>query len=136
MIMSGSSLIRLEDVASADSPGAWFQAYLPGDPSRSIGALIERVAAAGFQHAGADRRHTGIGQPREQCAHRLFDAAASHAAACSWDGVSASALVVRHVPAHDCCSMACRTSRTTMQPVVPRSCRHATSRAISPTEVT
>ncbi len=47
MIMSGSSLIRLEDVASA-SPGAWFQAYLPGDEPR-IGALIERVAAAGFR---------------------------------------------------------------------------------------
>lgn len=30
MILSGSSLIRLEDVAAA-SPQAWFQAYLPGD---------------------------------------------------------------------------------------------------------
>lgn len=47
MIMSGSSLIRLEDVA-ADSPGTWFQAYLPGDPAQ-IEALIARVAAAGFQ---------------------------------------------------------------------------------------
>ena len=47
MIMSGSSLIRLEDVASA-CPGTWFQAYLPGDEPR-IGALIERVAAAGFR---------------------------------------------------------------------------------------
>ncbi len=47
MIMSGSSLIRLEEVAAA-SPGAWFQAYLPGDVPR-ISALIERVAAAGFR---------------------------------------------------------------------------------------
>ncbi len=47
MIMSGSSLIRLEEVASA-CPGTWFQAYLPGDEPR-IGALIERVAAAGFR---------------------------------------------------------------------------------------
>jgi L-lactate dehydrogenase (cytochrome) len=47
MIMSGSSLIRLEDVAAA-SPTAWFQAYLPGDDS-AIEALIDRVAKAGFR---------------------------------------------------------------------------------------
>lgn len=46
-IMSGSSLIPLEDVARA-APGTWFQAYLPGDPAR-IEALIARVARAGFQ---------------------------------------------------------------------------------------
>ncbi len=46
MIMSGSSLTRLEEVAAA-SPAAWFQAYLPGDMER-IAALIERVARAGF----------------------------------------------------------------------------------------
>lgn len=46
MIMSGSSLIRLEDVAQA-SPNAWFQAYLPGDVA-GIEALIARVVAAGF----------------------------------------------------------------------------------------
>lgn len=46
MIMSGSSLIRLEEVADV-SRQAWFQAYLPGDES-SISALIARVASAGF----------------------------------------------------------------------------------------
>ncbi|MDH5580076.1 MAG: alpha-hydroxy-acid oxidizing protein, partial [Betaproteobacteria bacterium] len=46
MVMSGSSLIRMEDVAKA-APDAWFQAYLPGD-EETITALIERVAAAGF----------------------------------------------------------------------------------------
>jgi len=46
MIMSGSSLIRLEEVAAV-SPQAWFQAYLPGDEA-SISALITRVASAGF----------------------------------------------------------------------------------------
>ena len=45
-IMSGSSLIRLEDVAKAN-PQAWFQAYVPGD-SAKIAALLDRVAAAGF----------------------------------------------------------------------------------------
>ncbi len=46
MVMSGSSLIRLEEVAK-ENPAAWFQAYLPGEPAR-IAALIDRVAAAGF----------------------------------------------------------------------------------------
>ena len=45
-IMSGSSLIRLEEVAAA-APESWFQAYLPGDPERILG-LIDRAAAAGF----------------------------------------------------------------------------------------
>lgn len=47
MIMSGSSLIRLEEVA-AIAPRAWFQAYLPGEPER-IDALLDRVIAAGFK---------------------------------------------------------------------------------------
>lgn len=47
MIMSGSSLIRLEEVWAA-CPGTWFQAYLPSEWER-IRALIERVARAGFQ---------------------------------------------------------------------------------------
>ncbi len=46
-VMSGASLIPMEEVAR-DSPGTWFQAYLPGDPVQ-IEALIARVAAAGFQ---------------------------------------------------------------------------------------
>ena len=46
MIMSGSSLIRLEDVVQA-SPATWFQAYLPGDVP-AITALVDRVARAGF----------------------------------------------------------------------------------------
>jgi L-lactate dehydrogenase (cytochrome) len=44
MIMSGSSLIRLEDVVAA-APDTWFQAYLPGEPAK-IEALVERVARA------------------------------------------------------------------------------------------
>lgn len=46
MIMSGSSLIRLEDVASV-AQGTWFQAYLPGQTAQ-ITQLIDRVRAAGF----------------------------------------------------------------------------------------
>jgi L-lactate dehydrogenase (cytochrome) len=46
LVMSGSSLIRLEEVAAV-APGTWFQAYLPGDPAR-IEPLLCRVARAGF----------------------------------------------------------------------------------------
>ena len=40
MVMSGSSLIRLEDVAVVNRD-AWFQAYLPGDDA-GIAALLQR----------------------------------------------------------------------------------------------
>lgn len=46
-VMSGASLIRMEEVAEA-APGTWFQAYLPGDEKR-IGELLNRVATAGFE---------------------------------------------------------------------------------------
>jgi L-lactate dehydrogenase (cytochrome) len=46
MILSASSLIRLEDVQRAN-PDAWYQAYLAGDASR-IEPLVDRVAAAGY----------------------------------------------------------------------------------------
>ncbi|TCI00847.1 alpha-hydroxy-acid oxidizing protein [Roseococcus sp. SYP-B2431] len=45
-ILSGSSLIRMEEVIAAN-PDAWFQAYLPGNATR-VEALVDRVAAAGF----------------------------------------------------------------------------------------
>jgi L-lactate dehydrogenase (cytochrome) len=47
MILSGSSLIRLEDVYAVN-PDIWFQAYLPGDPAK-IEALVDRVATAGIK---------------------------------------------------------------------------------------
>ena len=46
-IMSGTSLIPMEEVAKA-APSTWFQAYLPGTPER-IDALLWRVIAAGVQ---------------------------------------------------------------------------------------
>jgi L-lactate dehydrogenase (cytochrome) len=46
MVMSGSSLVRLEDVF-AESPEAWFQAYLPGNPKQMMD-LLERVKRAGY----------------------------------------------------------------------------------------
>src|ERR1700688_4166995 len=46
MILSASSLIRLEEVRR-ENPAAWYQAYLAGDVSR-IEPLVDRVAAAGY----------------------------------------------------------------------------------------
>lgn len=46
MILSGTSLIRMEEVVAAN-PDAWFQAYVPGEEPR-IQALLERVEKAGF----------------------------------------------------------------------------------------
>jgi L-lactate dehydrogenase (cytochrome) len=47
VIMSGWSLIRLEEVAKA-APGTWFQAYLPRKADQ-MEALIDRVDAAGYR---------------------------------------------------------------------------------------
>jgi L-lactate dehydrogenase (cytochrome) len=46
-IMSGSSLIKMEEVCAA-APRTWFQAYLPGNLEQ-IDALISRVKEAGFK---------------------------------------------------------------------------------------
>ncbi|MFT9159999.1 MAG: alpha-hydroxy acid oxidase [Acetobacter sp.] len=47
MILSGASLIRMEDV-HAIAPHTWFQAYLPRD-MQHIDALINRAKTAGFE---------------------------------------------------------------------------------------
>jgi L-lactate dehydrogenase (cytochrome) len=46
-VMSGASLIRMEEVA-ATAPDTWFQAYLPGDEKR-VSDLVARIKAAGFK---------------------------------------------------------------------------------------
>ena len=47
MVVSATSLIRLEEIAAANRD-AWFQAYLRGDGGE-IAALLDRVEAAGFK---------------------------------------------------------------------------------------
>ncbi|MGL5734828.1 MAG: alpha-hydroxy acid oxidase, partial [Beijerinckiaceae bacterium] len=47
MIISGTGLIRLEDIVAANRD-VWFQAYLPGEADRII-ALIDRAARAGVR---------------------------------------------------------------------------------------
>jgi L-lactate dehydrogenase (cytochrome) len=47
MVLSGTGLIRLEDVIAA-APGAWFQMYPPGTEA-GMDALMDRIAAAGYR---------------------------------------------------------------------------------------
>jgi L-lactate dehydrogenase (cytochrome) len=47
MVVSASSLIRLEEIRNA-APDAWYQAYWPGDVER-IAPALQRVAMAGFE---------------------------------------------------------------------------------------
>lgn len=48
MILSASSLIRLEDVIAVN-PDAWFQGYLAGDFDRIV-RMLDRVEAAGYRN--------------------------------------------------------------------------------------
>ena len=47
MILSATSLIRMEDICTA-CPQTWVQAYIPGEHER-IAALVDRVIATGFK---------------------------------------------------------------------------------------
>lgn len=85
MIMSGSSLIRLEEVASA-SPAAWFQAYLPGNADQ-ITALIERVAKAGFATL-VITVDTAVSANRENNVRAGFSTPLRPSLRLAWDGLS------------------------------------------------
>ncbi|MEO8655475.1 MAG: alpha-hydroxy acid oxidase [Ramlibacter sp.] len=85
MIMSGSSLIRLEEVASA-SREAWFQAYLPGDTPRIV-ALIERVASAGYATL-VITVDTAVSANRENNVRAGFSTPLRPSLRLAWDGLS------------------------------------------------
>ena len=85
MIMSGSSLIRLERVIE-ENPAAWFQAYLPGD-SRQITALIDRVAGAGFKTLVLTL-DTQIAANRENNVRTGFSTPLRPSLRLAWDGVT------------------------------------------------
>jgi L-lactate dehydrogenase (cytochrome) len=85
MIMSGSSLIPLEEVASA-SPNAWFQAYLPGDDA-GISALISRVARAGFGSL-AITVDTPVAANRENNVRSGFSTPLRPSLRLAWEGIS------------------------------------------------
>ena len=85
MALSGSSLIRLEDVAAA-SAAAWFQAYLPGDDA-GIEALVDRVARAGF-HTLVITVDTPVAANRENNVRAGFSTPLRPTLGLAWQGIT------------------------------------------------
>ncbi len=85
MIMSGSSLIRLEEIVQAN-PQAWFQAYLPGAEAEIV-ALIERVKAAGYGTLVVTL-DASIASNREQNIRAGFSTPLRPSARLAWQGVT------------------------------------------------
>jgi L-lactate dehydrogenase (cytochrome) len=85
MIMSGSSLIRLEEVCSA-CPGTWFQAYIPGETER-ITALVDRVAQAGFKTLLVTV-DTQVNSNRENNIRTGFSTPLRPSLRLAWDGIT------------------------------------------------
>lgn len=85
MVMSGSSLIPMEEVADS-APGTWFQAYLPGEPEK-IDALVDRVAAAGFRTLMLTV-DTAILANRENNVRAGFSTPLRPSLRLAWDGIS------------------------------------------------
>ncbi|ODU62044.1 MAG: hypothetical protein ABT05_08230 [Lautropia sp. SCN 66-9] len=86
-IISGASMIPMEEIAR-HAPHTWFQAYVKGNPE-SYRPMLARIDAAGFR--------TLV----EQRAHRLYDAAATRAAAVH-GCCHAPEVAVRHAAADAC----------------------------------
>jgi len=84
-IMSGSSLIRLEEVIQA-APRTWFQAYLPGKQEQ-IDALIARVARANVQTL-VITVDTPVSGNRENNIRAGFSTPLRPSAALAWQGVT------------------------------------------------
>ncbi len=85
MIVSGASLIRLEDIIAVN-PDAWFQAYLPGDPARTE-ALIERVAKAGYRTL-VITVDTPVSANRENNVRAGFSTPLRPSLRLAWDGIT------------------------------------------------
>ncbi|KAB0269464.1 alpha-hydroxy acid oxidase [Microvirga brassicacearum] len=85
MVMSGSSLIRLEEVAQ-ESATAWFQAYVPGEPERIL-ALVERVERAGFDTLVLTV-DTAVLANRENNVRNGFSTPLRPSLRLAWDGIA------------------------------------------------
>jgi len=85
MIMSGSSLIRLEDVV-AQNDAAWFQAYLPGEAEKIV-ALVDRVERAGFRTLVLTV-DTAVLANRENNVRSGFSTPLRPSARLAWDGLT------------------------------------------------
>ncbi|MEI2414884.1 alpha-hydroxy acid oxidase [Orrella sp. JC864] len=84
-IMSGSSLIRLEEVMQA-APQTWFQAYLPGQQEQ-IDALIARVQAAGVETLVLTV-DTPVAANRENNVRAGFSTPLRPSASLAWQGLT------------------------------------------------
>ena len=85
MVMSGSSLIRLEDVARVNRD-AWFQAYLPGDDA-GIAALLQRAQAAGYRTL-VITVDTAVAANRENNVRAGFSIPVRPTARLAWQGIA------------------------------------------------
>jgi L-lactate dehydrogenase (cytochrome) len=85
MIMSGSSLIRLEEIAR-EGPTGWFQAYLPGEPLR-VSALVDRVQSAGFDTLLLTV-DTAVSANRENNVRNGFSTPLRPSLRLAWDGIT------------------------------------------------
>jgi L-lactate dehydrogenase (cytochrome) len=85
MIMSGASLIRMEDVARA-ATHAWYQAYLPGRVGL-IQAHLDRIAAAGFQTLVVTV-DVPVVSNRENAMRSGFSAPLRPSLRLAWDGIA------------------------------------------------
>ena len=85
MILSGSSLIRLEDVI-AQNERTWFQAYLPGEQNQ-IDLLLDRVKQAGYKVL-VITVDTCVGANRENNVRAGFSTPLKPTWRLFWDGVT------------------------------------------------
>ena len=85
VIMSGSSLIRMEEVAEA-APNTWFQAYLPGRVEE-IMPLIDRVIVAKFKTL-VITVDTAASANRENNVRTGFSTPLRPSLRLAWDGLS------------------------------------------------
>jgi L-lactate dehydrogenase (cytochrome) len=85
MILSGASLIRMEEVIE-ENPAVWFQVYLPGDPAR-VAALIDRIATAGFGTLVLTV-DTRVSSNRENMVRAGFSTPLRPSPRLAWDGIT------------------------------------------------
>lgn len=85
VIMSGSSLIKMEEVAEA-APQTWFQAYLPGRVEEIL-PLIDRVIAAKFKTL-VITVDTAAAANRENNVRTGFSTPLRPSLRLAWDGIS------------------------------------------------
>jgi L-lactate dehydrogenase (cytochrome) len=84
MIMSGSSLIKLEEIVQ-ENPDAWFQAYLPGQDDRIV-KLIQRVIDAGYKTLVVTV-DTPVAANRENNIRSGFSTPLRPSLRLAWDGI-------------------------------------------------